>query len=117
MLAARKELGRIDSLYTLCEHVDLRLVNKRSLESLVKAGAFDSLAEASPRRAGRGSSPRSTRPSSTAGGTSAIATRGKSQLFGVRHEGGRPGAFRCPDAAPWSEASSSPSRKRRSACT
>ena len=26
---ARSELGRIDSLYTLCEHVDLRLVNKR----------------------------------------------------------------------------------------
>ena len=43
MLAVRKELGRIDSLYSLCEHVDLRLVNKRVLESLVKAGAFDSL--------------------------------------------------------------------------
>ena len=43
MLAVRKELGRIDSLYTLCEHVDLRLVNKRVLESLVKAGALDSL--------------------------------------------------------------------------
>src|SRR5215203_7333690 len=46
ILAARKELGRIDSLFTLCEHVDLRLVNKRVLESLVKAGALDSLAPA-----------------------------------------------------------------------
>src|SRR5688572_16741501 len=45
MLNVRKELGRIDSLFTLCEHVDQRLVNKRPLESLVKAGAFDSLAE------------------------------------------------------------------------
>ena len=45
MLDVRKELGRIDSLYTLCEQVDQRLVNKRPLESLVKAGAFDSLAE------------------------------------------------------------------------
>jgi DNA polymerase-3 subunit alpha len=43
MLGVRKELGRIDSLYTLCEQVDQRLVNKRPLESLVKAGAFDSL--------------------------------------------------------------------------
>ena len=43
MLAVRKERGRIDSLYTLCEDVDLRLVNKRVLESLVKAGALDSL--------------------------------------------------------------------------
>jgi DNA polymerase-3 subunit alpha len=43
MLGVRKELGRIDSLYTLCEHADLRLVNKRVLESLIKAGAMDSL--------------------------------------------------------------------------
>ncbi len=44
MLSVRQSLGRIDSIYTLCEHVDLRLVNKRVLESLVKAGALDSLA-------------------------------------------------------------------------
>jgi DNA polymerase III subunit alpha len=44
MLSVRQNLGRIDSIYTLCEHVDLRLVNKRVLESLVKAGALDSLA-------------------------------------------------------------------------
>ena len=47
MLAVRQALGRIDSLYTLCEHADLRLVNKRVLESLVKAGAMDSLLAAS----------------------------------------------------------------------
>ena len=45
MLGVRKELGRIDSLFTLCEHVDQRLVNKRPLESLAKAGAFDSMAD------------------------------------------------------------------------
>jgi DNA polymerase-3 subunit alpha len=43
LLGVRREIGRIDSLYTLCEHADLRLVNKRVLESLVKAGALDSL--------------------------------------------------------------------------
>jgi DNA polymerase-3 subunit alpha len=43
VLAARARAGRITSLYALCEDVDLRIVNKRVLESLVKAGAFDSL--------------------------------------------------------------------------
>ena len=43
ILAVRKEHGRITSLFELCEHVDLRLVNKRVLESLAKAGALDSL--------------------------------------------------------------------------
>jgi DNA polymerase-3 subunit alpha len=45
ILSVRRALGRIDSLFTLCEHVDLRLVNKRVLESLAKAGALDSLDE------------------------------------------------------------------------
>jgi DNA polymerase-3 subunit alpha len=36
--------GRVRSLSELCEDLDLRLVNKRVLEALVKAGAFDSLA-------------------------------------------------------------------------
>ena len=36
--------GRVTSLNRLCEEVDLRLVNRRVLESLIKAGAFDSLA-------------------------------------------------------------------------
>jgi DNA polymerase III subunit alpha len=43
ILETRASLGRIGSIFTLCEHADLRLVNKRVLESLVKAGAFDSL--------------------------------------------------------------------------
>src|SRR4029434_9786453 len=43
ILDVRAKLGRIQSLHELCEHLDLRLVNKRVLESLAKAGAFDSL--------------------------------------------------------------------------
>jgi DNA polymerase III subunit alpha len=43
MLETRAASGRVDSIFKLCEDVDLRLVNKRVLESLVKAGAFDSL--------------------------------------------------------------------------
>jgi DNA polymerase-3 subunit alpha len=44
ILEHRAELGRFRSLHEICEGVDLRLVNKRVLESLVKAGAMDSLA-------------------------------------------------------------------------
>jgi DNA polymerase-3 subunit alpha len=44
ILAARRSLGRIGSLFVLAEHVDLRLVNKKVLECLVKAGACDALA-------------------------------------------------------------------------
>jgi DNA polymerase III subunit alpha len=42
IIAGRKELGRYASLYEFCEKVDLRLLNKRVLESLVKSGAMDS---------------------------------------------------------------------------
>jgi DNA polymerase-3 subunit alpha len=43
VLAARKRLGRFDNLFQFCENVDLRLLNKRVIESLIKAGALDSL--------------------------------------------------------------------------
>ena len=45
LLDVRKKQGRITSLVSLCEDLDLRLVNKRVFESLTKAGAFDSLAK------------------------------------------------------------------------
>jgi DNA polymerase-3 subunit alpha len=43
IVAARKELGRFQTIYQFCEKVDLRLLNKRVLESLIKSGAMDSL--------------------------------------------------------------------------
>jgi DNA polymerase-3 subunit alpha len=42
IVAAREECGGFHSLYQFCEYVDLRLVNKRVIESLIKCGAFDS---------------------------------------------------------------------------
>ncbi len=48
LLAVRKKHGRITSLHALCEELDLRLANKRVFESLIKAGAFDSLAKQDP---------------------------------------------------------------------
>jgi DNA polymerase III subunit alpha len=41
--ASRRKLGRFKSIYQFCENVDLRLLNKRVLESLIKSGAMDSL--------------------------------------------------------------------------
>ena len=79
ILESREQHGRITSLNRLCEEVDLRLVNRRVLESLVKAGAFDSLLEATPTisrspKDGRGCWRRRVGRSSTAPGDSAIET-------------------------------------------
>ena len=43
MSRRRKKLGRYRSIYEFCEKVDLRLLNKRVLESLIKSGAMDAL--------------------------------------------------------------------------
>jgi DNA polymerase-3 subunit alpha len=43
ILESRTAKGRFKRLYDFCQRVDLRLVNKRVLESLIKCGAFDSL--------------------------------------------------------------------------
>src|SRR6202171_3282187 len=51
IVAARKKLGRFKSIYEFCERVDLRLLNKRGLESLVKSGALDSFGDSFGRRA------------------------------------------------------------------
>jgi DNA polymerase-3 subunit alpha len=45
ILETRRALGgKVSSLFSLVEHVDLRLGNKKVFEALVKAGALDSLA-------------------------------------------------------------------------
>jgi DNA polymerase III subunit alpha len=43
IVAARKEHGAFKSFYQFCEKVDLRLLNKRVVESLIKSGAMDAL--------------------------------------------------------------------------
>ena len=43
IVAGRKKLGRYRDIYEFAENVDLRLLNKRVLESLIKSGAMDSL--------------------------------------------------------------------------
>jgi DNA polymerase-3 subunit alpha len=41
ILAERKDDGKFKSLYDFCHRVDLRKVNRRVVESLIKCGAFD----------------------------------------------------------------------------
>lgn len=43
ILAARNRRGRFNSPFEVVEGVDMKLVNRKVLESLIKAGAFDSL--------------------------------------------------------------------------
>ncbi len=46
---ARSELGGFSSLYDFCRKVDLRRVNKRVIEGLIKCGAFDSTGVSRPK--------------------------------------------------------------------
>jgi len=107
MLAARAELVRVDSLYTLCEHADLRLVNKRVLESLIKAGAMDSLL---PENAGSMASRRARlfaavdKAIEHGGRHQRDRDKGQSQLFGGSdYDEPSAGAAALPDAAAWTE--------------
>jgi len=43
IVQARKRHGRFRTIFELCQRVDLRHVNKKVLESLIQAGAMDSL--------------------------------------------------------------------------
>jgi DNA polymerase-3 subunit alpha len=43
VIKAREVGGKFENLFDFCRRVDLRLVNKKCLESLVQAGAFDSM--------------------------------------------------------------------------
>jgi DNA polymerase-3 subunit alpha len=43
ILAARKEGGAFRDIFDFCERVDKRTVNRRTVEALVRAGAFDCL--------------------------------------------------------------------------
>jgi len=42
IIAAREERGNFHSFYDFCDRTDLRKINKRMIESLIKCGAFDS---------------------------------------------------------------------------
>ena len=49
IMQAGKEQGEFTSLYDFCRKVDLRKVNKRVIEGLIKCGAFDSTGVSRPK--------------------------------------------------------------------
>jgi len=108
MLESRARTGRIGSLFTLCEDIDLRLVNKRVLESLIKAGAFDSsLAHGSRRPATRRAQLVALvdRALEHGGRLQRDRERGQTQLFDAMGPADGPdGDVALPDVAAWSEA-------------
>ena len=105
ILACRERHGRIESLFRLCEDVDLRLVNKRVFESLVKAGAFDSVLPSGQRRSHEGRAQLLAvldRAFDHGNRVQRDRERGQAQLFDAMDAGGEPdGAARLPDVEAW----------------
>src|SRR6266498_1347575 len=98
IVAARKQLGKFQSIYEFCEKVDLRLLNKRVLESLIKSGAMDSLG----RRAQLMAVPDKAIDHSQK--TQRDAESGQHGLFGVfQQEDVRPQEERLPETPDWDE--------------
>jgi DNA polymerase-3 subunit alpha len=106
LLGVRQARRRIDSLYSLCEDIDLRLVNKRVLESLIKAGAMDSVLPESmgPVPARRARLFAAVDKAIEHGGRhQRDRDKGQSQLFGGG-TGEDTSVTPMPEAAPWVEA-------------
>ncbi len=104
MLEVRSQIGRITSLHQFCESLDLRLVNKRVLEALVKSGACDSLIPGGvPLTAGRATLFGAIDSAIEHGGrTQRDRDRGQADLFGV---GGDDGVviIKLPATDPWDQ--------------
>jgi DNA polymerase-3 subunit alpha len=82
IMKARVEAGgRFKSFWEFCEKVDLRVMNKRVIESLIKAGALDSLGKRGPLMAAV------DKAMERAQKAQKDAAQGQSGLFGIFDEG------------------------------
>src|ERR1700730_14254904 len=98
IVAARKQLGCYSSVYEFCEKVDLRLLNKRVLDSLIKSGAMDALGRRAPLMAVL------DRAIDRAKKTQRDAESGQHGLFGVfQQEEVSPSSDKLPDTPDWDE--------------
>ena len=98
IVAGRKEPGKYTSIYEFCEKVDLRLLNKRVLESLIKSGAMDSLGRRAQLMAVL------DKAIERAQKTQRDAESGQHGLFGVfQEEEGSSAADQLPDLPDWDE--------------
>jgi DNA polymerase III subunit alpha len=82
IIKGRTEVGgRFKDLWEFCEKVDLRVMNKRVIESLIKAGALDSLGLRGPLFAGIDKAMESAQKAQK------DAAQGQAGLFGLFDEG------------------------------
>ena len=113
ILDLRRRDGPIRSLYQLCEQLDSRYVNRRVVESLVKAGALDSVGTVSPAAAGLPTAALRARLFASIEKALDHGNRvrrdrdqGQAQLFGAVGDGGPDGAAEADlsEAPSWTEA-------------
>src|SRR5450432_3439489 len=101
IVKARTKKGRFKSIFDFCERVDLRLLNKRVLESLVKSGAMDSFGDSFGRRAQIMTAlDKAIEQSQKA---QRDAESGQHGLFGVFETEQNPNAERLPNTPDWDE--------------
>jgi DNA polymerase-3 subunit alpha len=82
IIKGRTEVGgRFKDLWEFCEKVDLRVMNKRVIESLIKAGALDSMGKRGPLFAGIDKAMESAQKAQK------DAAQGQAGLFGLFDEG------------------------------
>ncbi len=100
IMKAREEVGgRFNSIWQFCEKVDLRVMNKRVIESLIKAGALDSMGKRGPLFAAV------DKAMERAQKAQRDAVQGQAGLFGLFDEGPAPGrdADDLPRVPDWEE--------------
>ncbi len=95
---ARKEVGAFRDLFHFCEYVDLRAVNRATIEALIKCGALDNLG------ANRAAMMAALGDAISLGQSAADDRRsGQMSLFGAGADDAPSEAPRFPDVDPWSE--------------
>jgi DNA polymerase III subunit alpha len=105
IIETRTRVGRFTSLHQLCEEIDLRAVNKRVLEALVKSGACDSLIpHGVTLAAGRAQLAAAVDGAVEHGNrTQRDRDQGQADLFGRGDDGDGLALIRLPEAPAWSE--------------
>jgi DNA polymerase-3 subunit alpha len=104
IVEVRQRVGRLTSLHQLSEELDLRIVNKRVLEALVKSGACDGLVPSGvPLTAGRAKLVAAIDGALEHGArVQRDRDQGQADLFGGDDAGGLT-IIRLPDPPPWTE--------------
>jgi DNA polymerase-3 subunit alpha len=97
IVEARREVGAFNDLYHFCEYVDLRAVNRSTIETLIKCGAFDALGASRAAMV-------AALDSAIQLGQAAAADRKSGQMSMFGPAPGEPAERpRFPDVEPWSE--------------